>query len=54
MSVSTEDYINQRILQESTGKVKGSVANFSTTACRSNACDLYVPGGQRRRDEGEH
>lgn len=52
MSMSTKNYVIQRILQEL--KVKGSVANFSTTACRSNACNPYITAGQRRRDEGEH
>lgn len=52
MPVSTEDYIIQRILQAL--KVKGSVANFSTTACRPNTYNLYVTAGQGRRDEGQH
>lgn len=50
ISTSTENYIIQRILQEL--KVKGSAANFSTTACRSNTCNLYLTVGQWRRDEG--
>lgn len=46
MSMSTEDYMIQRILQER--KVKGSVAHFSSTPGRSNACNLYATAGQRR------